>query len=79
VLLILSKILIVVSVTALLRCSEQFRRMSRETDELAFTALKRIMQTTEDCGYPRHLIPVLIALTALSFMLSSYITMPAVR
>ena len=78
-LLILSKILIVVSVVGLLRCSEKFRRMSREMDEQVFTALKRIMRATEDSGYPRHLIPVLIALTALMFMLSTYITMGSVR
>ncbi len=77
--LILSKILIVVSVIGLLRCSEQFRRMSRETDEQALIALKRMMRVTEDCGYPRHLIPVLILLTALSFALSAYVTTAAVR
>jgi hypothetical protein len=53
--------------------------MSREMDEQVFAALKRIMQATEDSGYPRHLIPLLIALTALSFMLSSYITAAGVR
>jgi len=53
--------------------------MSREMDEQVFTVLKRTMQATEDSGYPRHLIPVLIALTALSFMLSGYITASGVR
>ena len=76
---ILSKILIVASIVGLLRCSGKFRRMSREMDEQVFAALKRTMQSTEDSGYPRHLIPVLIALTALSFMLSGYITASGVR
>jgi hypothetical protein len=48
--------------------------MSRETDEQAFAVLKRAMRATEDCGYPPHLIPLLILLTALSFVLSAYIT-----
>ena len=53
--------------------------MSRELDELAFAALKRIMNTTEEYGYPRELIPLLILLTALSFMLSMYVTAPGGR
>jgi hypothetical protein len=52
--------------------------MSRDFDEQAWIALKRIMQATEDAGYPRHLIPLLILLTALSFVLSSYVTMAVV-
>ena len=77
--LLLAKILIVVSVVGLLRCSPRFLRMSRELDEQAYTALKRIMRATEDCGYPPHLIPLLMLLTALCFMLSMYVTMPGVR
>jgi len=50
--------------------------MSRELDEHAFAALKRIMNATEECGYPRELIPILMLLTALSFMLSMYFTTP---
>jgi len=53
--------------------------MSRELDELAFAALKRIMNTTEEYGYPRELIPLLILLTALSFMLSMFVTGPVGR
>jgi hypothetical protein len=53
--------------------------MSRELDELAFAALKRIMNATEECGYPRELIPILMLLTALSFMLSMYVTAPGAR
>jgi len=75
--LILSKILIIISCIGLLRCSAEFRRMSRELDEQAFAALKRVMRATEDYGYPPHFIPLLILLTALWFMLS--VTMPGVR
>jgi hypothetical protein len=48
--------------------------MSREFDEQAFAALKRIMHATEECGYPPHMVPLLIILTALCFMLSMYVT-----
>ena len=77
--LILSKILIIVSVVSLLRCSEKFRSMSRELDEQAFTALRRIMHATEDRGYPPQLVPILMLLTALSFMLSMYVTAAGAR
>ena len=77
--LILSKILIIVSVVSLLRCSEKFRSMSRELDEQAFTALRRIMHATEDRGYPPQLVPVLMLLTALSFMLSIFVTTAGAR
>jgi len=50
--------------------------MSRELDEHAFAALQRIMNATEECGYPRELVPILMLLTALSFMLSLYVTVP---
>jgi hypothetical protein len=49
--------------------------MSRELDEQAFSALKRIMNAAEECGYPPQLVPLLMLLTALSFMLSLYFTM----
>ena len=39
----------------------------------------RIMRATEDCGYPPNLIPLLMLLTALSFMLSIYVTAGYVR
>ena len=76
---ILSKILIIVSVVSLSRCSEKFRSMSRELDEQAFTALRRIMHATEDRGYPPQLVPILMLLTALSFMLSMYVTAAGAR
>ena len=76
---VLAKILIAISLVGLLRTSTRFRSMSRELDELAFAALKRIMNATEECGYPRELIPILMLLTALSFMLSMYVTAPGAR
>jgi hypothetical protein len=72
--LILSKILIAVSLVGLLRCSAAFRSKSREFDEQAFAALKRVMRATEESGYPPQLIPLLIVLTAISFMLSLFFT-----
>jgi hypothetical protein len=48
--------------------------MSRELDEQAFSALKRIMNASEESGYPPQLVPILMVLTALSFMLSMYFT-----
>jgi hypothetical protein len=72
--LIFSKILIAVALVGLVRSSPTFRERSREFDERAFAALKRIMHATEESGYPPQLIPLLILLTALSFMLSMYVT-----
>jgi hypothetical protein len=77
--LILSKILIAVSLTGLLRCSARFRQMSTELDEKAFAAVRRAMRATEDYGYPPQLVPLLILLTALSFLLSAYVTTSAGR
>ena len=72
----LAKLLITISIVGILRTSARFQSMSRELDEHAFAALKRIMNATEECGYPRELIPILMLLTALSFMLSMYVTAP---
>ena len=77
--LFLSKILIAVAVVGLLRCSDKFRRMSRETDEQVFAAVKRIMHSAEEIGYPPQVIPLLMLLTALCFMLSAFITTAGVR
>ncbi len=71
---ILAKLLITISLVGLLRTSTRFQSMSRDLDEQAFAALKRIMNATEECGYPRELVPLLILLTALSFMLSMFVT-----
>jgi hypothetical protein len=48
-------------------------------DDRAIAAVKRIMNAAEECGYPPELIPILILLTALSFMLSMYVTAAFVR
>jgi hypothetical protein len=77
--LILSKLLVAISVAGLLRCSGKFMSMSRELDERAFTALRRIMLATEDCGYPPQIIPLLMLLTALCFMLSMFVTAAPAR
>ena len=72
--LILTKILIIVAAVGLMRSSPAIRNMSAEMDQQAFAALRRIMRVTEECGYPASLIPILILLTAFSFMLSMYVT-----
>ena len=72
--LVLTKLLIIVAVVGLMRSSPAIQSMSRELDEQAFAVLRRIMRATEDSGYPAHLIPLLMLLTALSFMLSMYFT-----
>ncbi len=77
--LILTKLLIVACTLGLLRTSQRFQSMSREMDDRALAALKRIMNASEECGYPRELIPLLMLLTALSFMLSMYVTTAYVR
>jgi pyruvate/oxaloacetate carboxyltransferase len=74
--LILVKILIIVAAVGLLRSSPGIQSMSRDIDERAFAALRRIMRVTEDYGYPPLLVPLLMLLTALSFMLSMYVTAP---
>jgi len=62
-----------------MRSSPAIQRMSRELDERVFAALKRIMRATEESGYPPEIIPLLIVLTALTFMLSTYVTGHYVR
>jgi len=71
---VFSKLLIIAAVLGLLRCSSSFQSMSRAVDEQAFAALRRIMNLTEESGYPPYFFPLLMLLTALSFMLSMYIT-----
>ena len=79
VLVLLSKVFIIVAVVGLMRSSPAIQSMSRDLDERAFAALRRIMRATEDSGYPPNLIPFLMLLTALSFMLSMYVTAGYVR
>ena len=76
---ILTKLLITISLVGLLRTSARFQSMSRELDDQALAALKRIMNASEEYGYPRELIPVLMLLTALSFMLSMFVTTAGAR
>jgi len=61
---VFSKLLIIVAVLGLLRCSASFQSMSRAVDERAFAALRRIMNLTEESGYPPRLVPLLILLTS---------------
>lgn len=77
--LFLAKLLIIFAAVGLMRSSPAIQRMSRELDERVFAALKRIMRATEESGYPPEIIPLLIVLTALTFMLSTYVTGHYVR
>jgi hypothetical protein len=74
-----AKIMIVVLVAGLLWSSPRYRAMSRNLDQAAFTALKRIMYAAEEHGYPSDMIPFLLALTALMYGLSGYLTAAYVR
>ena len=77
--LLVTKVLIIIAAVGLMRSSPAIREMSRDFDERVFAALKGLMRATEECGYPPQLIPLLIVLTALSFLLSSYVTGAYVR
>lgn len=68
------KLLIVVAVVGILRSSERFQSMSRELDDSAISALKRIMSAAEESGFPPEIIPLLMLLTALMFMFSMAVT-----
>jgi len=70
---LLSKILIIVSALGLLRCSEKFRTSSREFDELAIAALKRLAHVAEDQGYPAQMGPFAVIVMTLCFMYSLYL------
>ena len=76
---VLIKLMIVGCVLVILRVSARFQSMSREIDDRAIAAVKRMMNAAEECGYPPELIPLLMLLTALSFMLSMYVTGAFVR
>jgi len=52
--------------------------MSRELDEQVISLFHRLMDTTEESGFPRHVIPLLMLLTAVSFLLFAYVTTAAV-
>jgi len=72
--LLLLKGLLVVSVVAMLRCSNRFQSMSRELDESAISALKRIMNAAEESGIPPESVPLLMLLTVLAFMALAAVT-----
>ena len=65
---VLLKLLIVVAVVSILRSSERFRTMSAELDESALASLRRLMLATEESGYPRETIPLLIAFSTITFI-----------
>src|SRR5262245_25049485 len=65
---VLLKLLIVVAVVGLLRSSERFRSMSTELDEAALASLRKLMLATEESGYPRETIPLLIAFSTITFI-----------
>jgi hypothetical protein len=48
--------------------------MSRELDDSAISAMKRIMSAAEESGFPPEIIPLLMLLTALTFMFSLAVT-----
>ena len=74
-----SKLLIITAVVGLIRTVPRFQSMSRELDEQALAALKRIMHASEEHGYPGEIVPILMLLTALVFMLSMSVTTVFVR
>lgn len=76
---VLIKLMIVAGVLVILRTSGRFQSMSREMDDQALAAVKKMMNAAENCGYPPQLVPLLMLLTALTFMLSMYVTEVYVR
>jgi hypothetical protein len=68
------KLLIVVAVVGILRSSDRFQSMSRELDDSAISAMKRVMSAAEESGFPPEIIPLLMLLTALTFMFSLAVT-----
>ena len=65
---ILLRLTIGICLIGMLRSSERFRQMSRDIDESVMIALKRFMNVAEESGFPREIVPVLLMLTALTFM-----------
>jgi hypothetical protein len=66
--LLFSKALIIACVVGMLRSSKRFQSMSRELDESAISALRRIMNAADESGFPPESVPLLMLLTALVFM-----------
>jgi len=71
---VLAKLLLIASVIMLLKTHSRFQTMGRQLDETALLALRRMMRVSEDHGYPPAFIPILTLVTALTFMLSMYVT-----
>ena len=71
---ILLKILFISSAVATLWTSTRFRNMSRELDQSALNSIKRMMAAAEESGFPPLIVPLLIGLTALSFVISAAVT-----
>jgi len=76
---VLAKLLLIASVVMLLKGHSRFEAMGRQLDETALLALQRMMRVSEDHGYPPAFIPIVTLVTALTFMLSMYITPLAAR
>ena len=76
---ILLKLIIVIGVVGTLRSSNSFQSMSRELDDSAMAALRKIMDCAEESGFPPQIIPLLMLLTVLTFMAGLAVTMPGGR
>ena len=76
---LVAKLLIAVCVAGILRTSRRFQSMSRELDESAYSALRRVMRTAEDSGFPPEIVPLLMLLSTMVFMLAMGVTEGAGR
>ena len=68
------KLTIIISTVGLLRTSKRFQSMSRDFDESALTAMKRMMGAAEESGLPPETVPLLMLVTVLAFAISGYLT-----
>ena len=76
---LLLKVLFITSAVTTLWTSTRFRNMSRELDQSTLNSIKRAMAAAEESGYPPVVVPLLIALTTLSFVIFAVVTMPGGR
>jgi hypothetical protein len=72
--LLLMKILLIASAVGTLWASPHYRAMSRRLDEAALGSIRQMMWAAEESGFPPILVPLLIGLTALSFVISAVAT-----
>jgi hypothetical protein len=70
----LLKLLLIAAIVGILWSSARFRNMSRELDNSALISIRRMMVAAEECGFPAEIVPLLIILTALSFVISAVVT-----